>query len=117
MNEYNQAVDKLVQAIQNHDSVRDFQEIEQKMKRLPELENTVNTMKAYQQDAVLYHKIDKPTAEKTAVHQAEKLEKEVSNLPIVKDYREKMQDASDLIQYITKSLEEKINKGLSNGKR
>jgi cell fate (sporulation/competence/biofilm development) regulator YmcA (YheA/YmcA/DUF963 family) len=49
--------------------------------------------------------------------QADQLQEELSDLPIVKDYRAKMQDASDLVQYITNSLETKINEELSNGKR
>lgn len=50
-------------------------------------------MKAYQQEAVLFQKIDKTVAEKTAGMQADQLQEELSELPIVKDYRDKMQDA------------------------
>lgn len=117
MSNYDQAVGKLVQAIQKHDSVQAFQKAEQKIKTFPELENLVADMKAYQQDAVLYHKIDKLVAEEKAGQQADQLQKELSDLPIVKDYRDKMQDSSDLIQYITKNLETKINEELINGKR
>lgn len=38
----------------------------------------------------------------------------LDKLPIVQDYRAKMQDASDLLQYVTKTLEEKINEELGN---
>ena len=74
-------------------------------------------MKAYQQEAVLYQKIDKQVEKEKAGEQADQLQKDLSELPIVKDYRDKMQDASDLVQYITNSLETKINEELSNGKR
>ena len=118
MSNYNQSVDKLVQAIQKHDSVRNFQKVEQKIKTFSELDNLVDDMKAYQQDAVLYHKIDKSVAEETAGKRADQLQRDLSNLPIVQDYRSKMQDASDLLQYITNSLETKINEELTNnGKR
>lgn len=118
MSKYDQAVDKLVQAIQKHDSVQEFQKVEQKIKTFPELDSLVDDMKAYQQEAVLYHKIDKLVAEKAAGKQADQLQKDLSDLPIVKDYRNKMQDASDLVQYITKNLETKINEELTNnGKR
>ena len=75
MSKYDQAVDKLVQAIQKHDSVQEFQKVEQKIKTFPELDSLVDDMK---------------------------------------DYRNKMQDASDLVQYITKNLETKINEELTN---
>ena len=42
-------------------------------------------MKAYQQEAVLYHKIDKLVAEEAAGKQADQLQKDLSDLPIVKD--------------------------------
>ena len=114
MSKYDQAVDKLVQAIQKHDSVQEFQKVEQKIKTFPELDSLVDDMKAYQQEAVLFHKIDKAHAEKKAGEQADQLQEELSDLPIVKDYRAKMQDASDLVQYITNSLETKINEELTN---
>ena len=63
---------------------------------------------------MLYHKIDKLVAEEAAGKQADQLQKDLSDLPIVKDYRNKMQDASDLVQYITKNLETKINEELTN---
>ena len=112
MSKYDQAVDKLVQAIQKHDSVQEFQKVEQKIKTFPELDSLVDDMKAYQQE--LYHKIDKLVAEEAAGKQADQLQKDLSDLPIVKDYRNKMQDASDLVQYITKNLETKINEELTN---
>ena len=117
MSNYDQAVEKLLQAVRKHDSVVEFQKAEEKIKDFPELENLVKDMKAYQQEAVLFHKIDKTCAEKEAGAQADQLREELSELPIVKDYRAKMQDASDLVQYITNSLEAKINEELSNGKR
>ena len=109
MSNYEEAVERLLQVIKKHDSVIEFQKAEEKVKDFPELEKLVKDMKAYQQEAVLFHKIDKAYAEKKAGEQAD--------LPIVKDYRAKMQDASDLVQYITNSLETKINEELSNGKR
>lgn len=118
MSNYNQAVDKLLQAIQKHDSVREFQKAEEKIKTFSALDSLVDDIKAYQQAAVLYHKIDKFVAEKTAGKQADRLQKKLSALPIVQDYRDKMQDASDLLQYITDNLETKINEELTNnGKR
>ena len=98
MSSYDKAVENLLQAIKQHDSVRYFQKAEQKIKAFPELEQQVDKMKAYQQEAVLYQKIDKQVAKEKAGEQADQLQKDLSELPIVKDYRDKMQDASDLVQ-------------------
>ena len=72
-------------------------------------------MKAYQQEAVLFQKIEKQRAYEEAGEQADLIQNELENLPIVQNYRQKMQDASDLIQYVTKSIEEKINEELRHG--
>lgn len=117
MSNYEEAVERLLEVIKKHDSVIEFQKAEERVKDFPELEELVKDMEAYQQEAVLFHKIDKAHAEKKAGEQADQLQEELSDLPIVKDYRAKMQDASDLVQYITNSLETKINEELSNGKR
>ena len=50
-----------------------------------------------------------------AGEQADLIQHELENLPIVQDYRQKMQDASDLVQYVTKSIEERINEELRHG--
>lgn len=116
MTNYEEAVKQLVEAIKNHDSVKEFQMIEQKIKQLPELEYLAHDMKAYQQEEVLLKKIEKMKAAQAAGSQAEQIEDQLSKMPIVQDYRDKMQDASDLLQYITKTLEDKINKELRDGK-
>ena len=76
---------------------------------------TSRWMKAYQQEAVLFQKIEKQRAYEEAGEQADLIQNELENLPIVQDYRQKMQDASDLIQYVSKSIEEKINEELRHG--
>ncbi|MGT2960076.1 YlbF family regulator [Streptococcus caballi] len=116
MTNYEDAVKQLVKAIRSHDSVKEFQIIEQKVKQLSELEYLAHDMKAYQQEEVLLKKIEKTRAAQAAGNQAEQIKDQLSQMPIVQDYRDKMQDASDLLQYITKTLEDKINKELRDGK-
>ena len=62
-----------------------------------------------------FQKIEKQRADEEAGEQADLIQHELENLPIVQDYRQKMQDASDLIQYVTKSIEERINEELRHG--
>lgn len=116
MSNYEEAVLRLAEAVQHHESVQSFQKVEQKLKSYPELKHLVHKMKAHQQDAVLFKKIDKQKAEHEADKQALQIQKDLLELPIVQDYRSKMQDASDLIQYVTKRIEDRINEELVNGK-
>ncbi|MGT2948485.1 YlbF family regulator [Streptococcus devriesei] len=114
MNSFEEALETLVALLRKHDSVTAYQAVEKKIKSLPELSHLAHEMKAYQQDAVLFQKIEKAKAQKKADQQAEQLGKDLDGLPIVQDYRAKMQDASDLLQYVTKTLEDRINEELGN---
>lgn len=113
---FDESVEALLEAIRKHDSIQAFKKAEQHIKKLPELEHLAHKMKAYQQDAFLFQKIEKDQAASKAGQEADKLEQELSQLPVVQDYRDKMQDASDLLQYITKTLEKKINEELTDAK-
>nr|WP_247593251.1 hypothetical protein [Streptococcus pyogenes] len=50
-------------------------------------------MKRYQQDALLFKKIDKEKAATVSASRAKELEDRLSHQPLIDDYREKMQDA------------------------
>ena len=114
MSPFKEALNQLIELLQEHDSVQAFQAVEKKIKALPELNKVAHDMKGYQQDAVLFQRIEKSKAQKEADQKAQKMGESLDQLPIVQDYRTKMQDASDLLQYVTKTLEEKINEELGN---
>ena len=101
--------------LKHHEAVVAFQEAEKAIKQVPQISHLAGQMKAYQQEAVLFQKIEKQRAYEEAGEQADLIQHELENLPIVQDYRQKMQDASDLIQYVTKSIEERINEELRHG--
>ena len=61
-------------------------------------------------------KIHKEKAAKQAGDKADVLSQTLETSPLVADYRQKMQDASDLLQYVTQRLEDRINEELGNGK-
>ncbi|HFJ4920064.1 TPA: hypothetical protein ACGUQO_001309 [Streptococcus pyogenes] len=48
----------------------------------------------------------KEKAATVSASRAKELEDRLSHQPLIDDYREKMQDASDVIQYITKRIED-----------
>lgn len=116
MTSFDQAVDKLCNLLAQHDSVLAYQEIESQVKAHPQLRGKVHAMKAYQQDAVLFDKLDKQAAYAQAEQEAQALQDELEGLPLVVAYRDRMQDASDVLLYVTKTLEERINEELTNGK-
>ena len=108
------AKEELIDLLKHHEAVLAFQELRRPLDRY--LKSVIyGQMKAYQQEAVLFQKIEKQRAYEEAGEQADLIQHELENLPIVQDYRQKMQDASDLVQYVTKSIEERINEELRHG--
>ena len=99
------AKEELIDLLKHHEAVLAFQEAEKAIGQVPQISHMAGQMKAYQQEAVLFQKIEKQRAYEEAGEQAD----------FVQDYRQKMQDASDLIQYVTKSIEERINEELRHG--
>ena len=104
----------LAQLIHAHPSVGAFQEVKARMADLPELQHLVHEMKDHQQDAVFFKKIAKDRAFEEADQEAARLEDDITRLPIVNEYREKMQDASDLLYYVTKGIEEAVNREITH---
>ncbi|MBO1152656.1 YlbF family regulator [Streptococcus thermophilus] len=112
--DFQKAKEELIDLLKHHEAVL-FQEAEESIGQIPQISDLAGQMKAYQQEAVLFQKIEKQRAYEEAGEQADLIQHELENLPIVQDYRQKMQDASDLIQYVTKSIEERINEELRHG--
>ena len=117
--DFQKAKEELIDLLKHHEAVLAFQEAEESIGQIPQISDQISSMagqmKAYQQEAVLFQKIEKQRAYEEAGEQADLIQHELENLPIVQDYRQKMQDASDLIQYVTKSIEERINEELRHG--
>ncbi|MGT2933684.1 YlbF family regulator [Streptococcus catagoni] len=116
MSTYDNALEQLLLAINNHSSIIAYKRVEKKINSSAEIQKMVYDMKKKQQDAVIFDKIEKSQASQIAMDASKKLEEELLDRPIIDDYRDKMQDASDLIQYVTKTIEEKINKELKDDK-
>ena len=113
--DFQKAKEELIDLLKHHEAVLAFQEAEKAIGQIPQISDLAGQMKSYQQEAVLFQKIEKQRAYEEAGEQADLIQNELENLPIVQDYRQKMQDASDLIQYVTKSIEERINEELRHG--
>ncbi|MBM7641939.1 YlbF family regulator [Streptococcus loxodontisalivarius] len=116
MTTYDQALERLKGLLEKHETVQAFKKSQNKIKQLPGLTDDVIQMKAYQQEAVLLQKMDKPKASASKEEASQKLQQSLDQLPLVQTYRSQMQDASDLLSHITKRIEDKINEELAHGK-
>ncbi len=101
---------ELAELVHNHSSVQAYQSVREVIATLSDVKETIRDMKHHQQKAVFFDKITKPHAYDSADQQAHALEEELTQLPIVQQYRQDMQNASDLLQYVTRQIEEEMNK-------
>lgn len=111
---WQQEVNDLASLLKSHSATRAFQEVKERFEQLSELQSQARVMKDYQQDAVFFNQIEKRNAYDLADQKAGRLQEDLNQLPIVIEYRAKMQDASDLLFYVTKGIEEGINKEIEH---
>ncbi|MGT2744541.1 YlbF family regulator [Streptococcus phocae subsp. phocae] len=114
MTSYQATLNQLIEAICKHDSIIAYQKAHDRLMQTSYHQKAYQ-MKRHQQDSHLFQKISKNQAAKVSETSAKYLEAELNSLPLIVDYRDKMQDASDLLQYITKTIENKLNKEITNG--
>ena len=89
--DFQKAKEELIDLLKHHEAVLAFQEAEESIGQIPQISDLAGQMKAYQQEAVLFQKIEKQRAYEEAGEQADLIQHELENLPIVQDYRQKMQ--------------------------
>lgn len=107
---YDESLKQLIEILSRHKGVIEFKEAEKLINANPVYRELAYDMKKSQQNAVQFEKMQKEVAEKASSQRASALEQIIDEQPVVENYREKMQDASDLLQYITKSIEDRVNK-------
>ncbi|MDR0199697.1 MAG: YlbF family regulator [Streptococcaceae bacterium] len=107
-----EATRNLSQKILSLSYVKDFQAAEQKLKHEKQLWEDYERMKSFQKEAILYQQIGKQKAYQETSKAAGQLEKRLKNHPVVRDYALKLADVNDLLDYVTHTIEEKVNQSL-----
>ena len=104
-----QALNSLITLLNQSEIIRDYKAIEAKVEGHEGLVALVEEIKAEQKNAVKFAHYGKPEAEKVALKEADRLTEEFDNHPLVIRYREKLIEANDLLQHLTKRFETKFN--------
>ena len=81
--DFQKAKEELIDLLKHHEAVLAFQEAEESIGQIPQISDLAGQMKAYQQEAVLFQKIEKQRAYEEAGEQADLIQHELENLPIV----------------------------------
>ncbi|MGO3731826.1 MAG: YlbF family regulator [Vagococcus sp.] len=109
-----QALDQLLEALSLNNIVQEYQDIEEKVGKHEGLKQLVDEIKTHQKEAVEYAHYDKPIAEQEAIHLANTKQETFDTHPLVIEYREKLVEANDLLQHMTKLLERDVNNRLED---
>lgn len=110
--EYELALEQLRNKVSDIDYVQEFQRLEALIKSDKEIWTQEEKMKDLQKEGILFQKIDKHQAYETTMGEARAIEEELNANPLIRQYRSKLEDVSDLLQYITGELEDRINNSL-----
>lgn len=100
---------ELLAELQEHSIVKDFQAIEEKTRNNQTLEKMEEQIKALQKEAVSFAHYGKPEAERQALAQADALRRAYEEHPLVVSYRQRLQEANDLLHYVTGRIQTEIN--------
>lgn len=104
-----QALEQLDQVLKNNDIIIRYRNIQQRVKQNQHLTELTEEIRQAQKEAVNFDHYEKPEAAKEALARADRLTKEFDEHPQVIAYRESLEEANDLLQYITKRIQKEVN--------
>ncbi|MDR0920874.1 MAG: YlbF family regulator [Lactobacillales bacterium] len=107
-----QALEELLKLIDEDPAIREFKEIQAVVTKNSNLTELVEEMKKAQQDAVKFAHYGKPEAQRQALALADQKKEAFDTHPLVVTYRERLIEANDLLQHITKQIESEVNEAI-----
>ncbi|HEK9983792.1 TPA: YlbF family regulator [Streptococcus equi subsp. zooepidemicus] len=113
---YRESLHQLIAALEKHSSIIAYKEAQQHLLQRTDYNQKAYQMKRHQQDTYLFRQIAKDKAAEESAFKAQQLRDDLDHQPLIDDYRDKMQNASDLVRYITGTIEDELNKEFNDGK-
>lgn len=91
-----------------------YQQLQKQVEENETLQEIQEKIKSAQKNAVQLAHYGKPEAEKMALKEADQLMAEFDQHPLVVAYREQLQEANDLLQYLTAMIQKAVNDALES---
>jgi cell fate (sporulation/competence/biofilm development) regulator YmcA (YheA/YmcA/DUF963 family) len=107
-----QELAELQQLLAQHPVVQEFHTIQQRAQNNPKLQTLEEAIKQTQKEIVQYEHYDKPEAKKDALRRVAELTQEYDQHPLVVAYREVLQEADELLHYVTTEIQKQVNKAI-----
>ncbi|WP_239255009.1 RicAFT regulatory complex protein RicA family protein [Listeria ilorinensis] len=101
-------VQKIRQTLSQTDEIKAYQAAEQRIDQNTKIAQKVSQIKALQKQAVNLEHYGKYQALKQTETEIDRLQKEVDMLPVVAEFRRTQTEANDLLQTLTKEIEDKV---------
>lgn len=110
-----QELEKLLALLDQEESIKRYKELEARIADNERLQALVEEIKVAQKEAVNFAHYGKPEAEQEAIRRADELTQVFDEHPLVLAYREALVEANDLVQYVTRLIETRMNEELESG--
>ncbi len=101
--------DKLMELLSKNEVITRYKELEMKVQKNHQLIQLTEQIKEAQKEAVNFAYYGKNEAEKEAIARAKQLTETMDQHPLVLAYRHQLVEANDLLQHLTKMIQEEIN--------
>lgn len=108
------ALARVLETLEANTVIKEFRAISKKVDSHEGLHRLTEQIKVEQKNAVQCAHYGKPAAEKLAKLEADRLTAEFDQHPLVIRYREKLVEANDLLQHVTKKIERDFNNQLED---
>ncbi|WP_099221255.1 RicAFT regulatory complex protein RicA family protein [Listeria costaricensis] len=107
-----QEAKKIRQTLRQTDEIKAYQAAEERINQNKKIAQKVNQIKALQKQAVNLEHYGKYQALKQTEQEIDRLQNELETLPVVAEFRRTQTEANDLLQALTKEIEERVSRHL-----
>lgn len=105
--------EKLIQMVKENESVKRYKKLEEVINKNTELKSKIGQLKTIQKQLINAQKIEKTKTIQHFQTQYDQLLEEIESYPLMSDYLALQSDINEMIQHITKIIEDGINEELN----
>jgi cell fate (sporulation/competence/biofilm development) regulator YmcA (YheA/YmcA/DUF963 family) len=109
------SLEQLNQLLADYPVIKEFQQIQLEAQQNSRLKSLEEEIKQAQKEAVQFAHYGKPEAERAAIQRIEELTQQYNQHPVVQLYRERLAQANELLQYVTQTIQKRVNQAIEEG--
>ncbi|AVP36950.1 hypothetical protein DOS70_10520 [Staphylococcus felis] len=106
------ATSKLAKHIQDLDTVKTYQRIEEQIHQNKKISNYMNTLKQSQKQSVNFQNYNKPNAYKRSEATIETIRNQIDDIPIVTQFRKSQEETNDFLQLVIETMSKRLQENI-----